>query len=104
MAAAWNPLDPAQRHDPYPGFHALRREDPVHRSPLLGAWVLSRHADVLGVLRDPRFRSARDGDLTPAAPMPAWRPEMREIGTALKRSVIFADPPRHSCLRALLAP
>ena len=100
----YDPLDPEHRRDPYPGYHALRREDPVHRSPLFGAWVLSRHADVAAVLRDPRFRSGRDGDLTPQTPMPEMRPELRDVGQALKRSVIFADPPRHTALRALLAP
>jgi len=104
MAAAYDPLDPVRRRDPYPAHHALRREDPVHRSALMGAWVLSRHADVVAVLRDPNFRSARDGDLTPQTPMPAMGAELEDVGAALKRSVIFADPPRHTRLRALLAP
>src|SRR5262245_24849222 len=104
MPVAYDPLDPDQRRDPYPAYAALRREEPIHRSSLFGAWVLTRHADVLAVLRDARFRSARHGDLTPATPMPAMRPELGEVGAALKRSVIFADPPRHTCLRALLAP
>jgi len=41
--------------DPYPMYERLRRRDPVHRSYVAGGWVLSRHADVEAVLRDPRY-------------------------------------------------
>src|ERR1041384_6870441 len=50
----FNPMDPAFVEDPYPTYHVLRREDPVHHSPL-GFWVLTRYADVIASLRDPRL-------------------------------------------------
>jgi hypothetical protein len=40
--------------DPYPAYARLRTEDPIHRTPD-GEWILTRHADVAAVLRDPRF-------------------------------------------------
>ena len=49
----FNPMDPAFVADPYPTYHRLRAEDPVHHSPL-GFWVLTRYPDVM-VLRDPRL-------------------------------------------------
>src|SRR6266540_2480899 len=50
---AFNPFLPEVHEDPYPLYHELRRAEPVHRSPI-GFWVLTRHADVLALLRDPR--------------------------------------------------
>ena len=49
-----NFLDPDFLADPYPAFHRLRAEDPVHRHPL-GFYVLTRYDDVAAFLRDPRF-------------------------------------------------
>ena len=30
----FNPMDPAFVEDPYPTYHVLRSQDPVHHSPL----------------------------------------------------------------------
>ena len=51
--ALFNPLDPPA--DPYLTYARLRDEAPLHFVPLMGAWVISRHADVQLALRDPRF-------------------------------------------------
>src|SRR4029453_8284288 len=50
----FNPMDPAFIEDPYPTYHLLRSEDPVHQNPL-GFWVLTRYDDVVAALRDPRL-------------------------------------------------
>jgi cytochrome P450 len=73
MAIAFNPMDPEFLADPYPMYHRLRTEHPVHHSPL-GFWVLTRYEDVVAVLRDPRlakealaaFVAARFGTTVPA--------------------------------------
>jgi len=39
--------------DPYPVFHRLRRDHPVAWVEPLGMWFVTRHDDVLEVLRDP---------------------------------------------------
>jgi len=41
--------------DPYPLYHLLRREDPVHWSSFANAWMLTRHADATAYLQDRRF-------------------------------------------------
>ena len=51
---SFNPMAPEFVADPYPTYHRLRAEDPVHKSPL-GFWVLTRYDDVIAVLRDHRF-------------------------------------------------
>src|SRR5215469_15700346 len=50
-------LDPEVLADPYPLYHRLRREDPVHWDPFLHAWVVTRYPDVIKVLRE--FTAAR---------------------------------------------
>ncbi len=56
--------EPIDRHDLY---RRLRHDAPIVRSEVLGAWVLSRHADVKAVLEDEdRFASLKDG---PGAPV-----------------------------------
>ena len=43
-------LDPEVLANPYPLFHRLRREDPVHWDVYLHAWIVTRYPDVLEVL------------------------------------------------------
>jgi len=91
----FDPMDPEFLADPYPTYHRLRAEDPVHPSPL-GFWVLTRYDDVVSVLRDPRFVkepiaaaiAARFGGTPPP-------------GFGL--SMLDRDPPDHTRLRALVS-
>jgi cytochrome P450 len=90
----FNPMDPDFVADPYPTYHRLRVEEPVHHSPL-GFWVLTRYEDVVASLRDPRlikepiasFVAARFG-----APLPA-----------MGLSMLDRDPPDHTRLRSLVS-
>ena len=92
-AVSFNPLDPDFVADPYPTYHRLRAEDPVHHSPL-GFWVLTRYDDVVSALRDTRlgkegieaFVAVRYG--TPAP--------------ILGLSMLVRDPPDHTRLRGLV--
>src|SRR5207302_8894594 len=45
-------LDPEVLANPYPLYHRLRHEDPVHWDPFLHAWVVTRYPDVVRVLRE----------------------------------------------------
>jgi cytochrome P450 len=86
--------------DPYPVYRALRERAPVWRSPL-GFWVLSRHADVASVLRDPRFGRDFEGKLS----NPRRRAELLEEPAyrSLGLSMLARDPPDHTRLRGLVA-
>lgn len=58
-----SPLAPGAARDPYRVHRVLREEFPLTHDPLLGAWVLSRYADVAGALTDARFTHGhRPGD------------------------------------------
>jgi cytochrome P450 len=92
--AHFNPMDPEFIADPYPIYHALRAEDPVHLSPL-GFWVLTRYEDVVATLRDPRF--AKEA----LAAFVAARFGVAMPGVGL--SMLDRDPPDHTRLRGLVS-
>ena len=50
--ASYNPLSERTVQDPYPVYARLREHSPVHRSVILGSWIISRYDDVLAVARD----------------------------------------------------
>jgi cytochrome P450 len=90
----FNPMDPEFVADPYPTYHRLRAEDPVHHSPL-GFWVLTRYDDVVAALRDPRLAKEAIASFVAArfgAPVPA-----------MGLSMLDRDPPDHTRLRGLVS-
>ena len=52
-------LDPAINANPYPSYHELRAQDPVHWSEEHQCCFLTRYADFLEALRDRRLSSDR---------------------------------------------
>ncbi|GAB2950820.1 cytochrome P450 [Micromonospora polyrhachis] len=48
----FDPLSPQFIEDPYPTYHRLRTDDPVHWHEQLASWVLSRYDDCLRVIED----------------------------------------------------
>jgi len=85
-------LAPEFLADPYPVYHRLRAEDPVHWEPKQKFWALSRYDDALAVLRDPRvFSSAIHGAYQGA-----------DAGVATGEWFVFRDPPDHTRLRGLV--
>ena len=99
-------LDRFERGFPYEIFDLLRRHAPVWWHPPSpkapggeGFWVVSRHADVLAVLRDPATFSsegggARSGGGTTLDDLP------RGIGPGVMLNMM--DPPRHDAIRLLI--
>jgi cytochrome P450 len=83
----------ASQDQPYPGYAALRNHDPVHWSERLQAWLVSRHADVLHILSDPRWSSnyLNSGVDAGLAPRPA--PPL----------LLFMDGPEHLRLRHIVS-
>lgn len=96
-----NHLAPPFLDDPYSFFARARAEAPVFFSPIFHLWIVSRHHDVMAVLRDPaRFTSTQV--LSP----PNLPPEVQEI---LKTDydaiypLLASDPPAHTRVRALVS-
>jgi cytochrome P450 len=92
----FNPMDPEFVADPYPTYHRLRAEDPVHHSPL-GFWILTRYPDVMAMLRDPRLIKE------PIAAFVAARFGLAGPPPGLGLSMLDRDPPDHTRLRGLVS-
>lgn len=90
-------LDPQVLANPYPLFHRLRTEDPVHWDPFLHTWVVTRYADVLEVLHT--FSAERTH--TPEKLEGVGLSEMRPIAELMVKLMLFMDPPQHTRLRKL---
>ena len=66
MATDWQSLNEyrlfcrGRLADPYPLYHRLRSEDPVHWSQQANSWILTRYDDVrFALLHDPRLTAER---------------------------------------------
>lgn len=99
--AFFNPFRPAYVEDPYPALARLRAEAPVHWSPELDAWILTRYADCLEVLQndesfssDPARAGGTFGETISA----------RRAIVPLGKAPIMgnSDPPVHDQLRAIV--
>ena len=102
----FNPLSTTILPDPYPAYARLREVDPVHwgnadDAGLPGRWYLVRYADVIAVLKDPRFGREVDKVL-PAAALPAITPADQPLADVAKGWMILRDPPVHTRLRGLV--
>ncbi len=82
--------------DPYPFYRRLQAEAPVLWDEDGGSWVVSRYADVVALLRDPRLTAERilpEGDDDPT---------VNAVARVLSRQMLFLDPPDHTRLRGLV--
>ena len=95
-------VDAAFLGNPYPTYHALRDAGPIHWSEEFfgGAWLLTRHADVEMVLRDPRFSAQRTGGWV--KDREAARGELDGFQRLFARALLFLDAPDHARIRKVL--
>jgi cytochrome P450 len=92
-----DPLAPAFVSDPYPLLARLRTEEPAHRNSS-ALWALTRHADIVAALGDPRFGNAP----SPYAVVNA-RNRHRYVCADVANNIIpFLDPPNHDTPRRLI--
>ena len=100
-ALEYRPSDPAVLADPFPLYRRMQDEDPVHWSPRLKGWVLTRYDDVKRVCLDTESWSS--DRLRPFfASLPgAEAGRMSELIRILTLWMVFRDPPEHTRLRRL---
>lgn len=90
-------LDPEVLANPYPLFHRLRSEDPVHWDSYLHAWVVTRYADVLEVLHS----FSADRTPTPKQLSEMGLSQLNPIAQVMVKQMLFMDAPAHARLRGL---
>ena len=97
----YRPEDPAILANPFALFDRMRREDPVHWSPRLKSWVLTRYDDIKRVCLEPaRMSSDRLRPFFASIPSE----EAKKIGDIMRYLslwMVFKDAPEHTRLRRL---
>ena len=106
-AAAADPEDvfaPEVIADPYAYFGRLRETDPIHWNPRAEMWILTRHEDLVWLLRHHElFSSAVIGtDRRPPRPPidPADEPLFAEVKRFRADQLVEKDRPDHQAMRA----
>jgi pimeloyl-[acyl-carrier protein] synthase len=92
-------LDPEVLANPYPLYHQLRSEDPVHWDPFLHVWVVTRYADVVRVLRE----FSADRTPTPEQLEAMGLATLKPVAQVMVKQMLFLDPPAHTRIRGLAA-
>lgn len=88
--------------DPYPFYHLLRREDPVHFSDQVNSWILTRFDDVAAVLHySPDTSSDRVTAYFSNVPRDILA-KSRSLLNLLSQEMLLKDPPHHTRLRMLV--
>jgi hypothetical protein len=90
-------LDPDVLADPYPLYHRLRAEHPVFWDPYMHAWVVTRYADVVRVLRDFSAERIRTAEQLTAMDLS----ELNPMARVMVKQMLFMDPPAHKRIRSL---
>jgi len=90
-------LDPEVLANPYPLYHRLRSEDPVHWDPYLHAWVVTRYADVVHVFQ----RFSADRTPTPEQLTALGLTALTPLAEVMVLQMLFLDPPNHGRVRGL---
>ena len=98
----FNPLTTEFRVDPHPSYRQLREVDPVHWSPFLGFWVLTRYADCVSVLRDAKRFSVDPRDLAIYETLMQGVGEQRPLVQMERKWMLMLNPPDHTRLRTLV--
>lgn len=95
----FNPFSTELREEPYVVYKRLRELNPLHK--VLGMWVVTRHADVMNVLRNRACSSSIIPKLIDKQAL-----KFEKDGAAFQRlaykSIVFTDNPDHHRLRKLV--
>jgi cytochrome P450 len=98
----FNPLARSFRENPYSQYAALRQFLPEYS---MGMWIVTRYADVMAILRDPRFNSASVPQITEKRmaefSLAGACPEVTQLG---RKAIVFTENPDHQRLRRLTHP
>jgi len=90
-------LDPEVLANPYPLYHRLRNEAPVHWDPFLHSWVVTRYPDVVRVLKE--FSAERTP--SPEQLTSIGLSQLNPIAKVMVKQMLFLDPPAHTRIRSL---
>jgi len=100
----FNLFDSKFNANPYPTYHRLREEDPVHRYLIGGDWIVTRYADVKAVLKsgcvrtDDRPKSIQERNKY----FLHKEKNLDILAYTTSRFLFYMNPPDHTRLRGLV--
>ena len=97
----YDPSDPQVMANPFPVYARLREEDPVHWSPSLKSWIITRYVDVRDLLLSDSLSVNRLVQFYSALP-PREAALLKDIIHYLNLWLAFRDPPDHTRLRRIM--
>jgi cytochrome P450 len=59
QAPVYDPTSEAIRRNPFPLYESLQEHDPIHWSPAVRSWIITRYDDVRQVVMSPTMSSDR---------------------------------------------
>lgn len=92
---------PATIQNPYPVWHTLQQDDPVHFSEGWNAWLLTRYEDAVSGFKDRRLSANRSAGYAAKLPEPV-REQLKPLLSNLSKWTLLLDPPAHTRLRTLI--
>jgi cytochrome P450 len=95
----FDPTLPEQQEDPFTVLELARREQPVFYAEAFGLWVVTRHDDVLAVLKDHRSFSSEGALKSTSKPYPPEVVAVLAEGAPEMPYIIEIDPPQHDRIR-----
>jgi cytochrome P450 len=102
LLGPFNPFTPQHRRNPHDTWRRLRETDPVMYNRVFGAWLCTRHEDVLHVLRDDNFTTDRS-----EVPIVKWITKKTQddpvFQAVILRSLLTLDGEEHARLRRLVS-
>lgn len=101
QAPVYDPTNDTIRRNPFPLYESLQEHDPIHWSPVIRSWIITRYDDVRQVAMSQTMSSDR---LRPF--YEALRDERREILSGVMRYLnewlVFKAAPEHTRLRKMM--
>lgn len=92
-------LDPDVLADPHPLYHRIRSTDPVRWDIFLRAWIVTRYADVIWVLRNLSANRTPSQDRLFERGLGHFSP----ITSVMETQMLLSDPPYHTRIRKIVA-
>ena len=97
----YDPSDPRVMADPFPVYARLREADPVHWSPSVKSWIITRYTDVRDMLLSDDLSVNRLVQFYTALP-PKEAELLKDLVGYLNLWLAFRDPPDHTRLRRIM--
>ena len=94
----FDPLGLDYLADPYPTLAAVRAEAAAFYAPSVDMWVVTRHADIDAIFKDPATYSAAITQ-APVFPLARQAQEILAQGFGATPTMSNCDPPKHTRIR-----